>query len=168
MYWWFWAEGLFNEVYAPDPPLNPHLLFCVKSSLLLKTNWNYNGVITVQTYKNGVSRPLRIQSQGCLRTSENLFLWPVPDPRTGLSLFRKHLTSCILIFSRSAIVTVQPFWTPANDYFNRNPYLPAPTVILDKHFCNFVNFALISLHIFVVQQSVTQLFLESLSLGLQS
>lgn len=103
------------------PPI-PHQIHTCCSvyhlpSLLLMTDWNYNGVIRVQIYKNGVRQPLRICSRTCLYTTENLtFLWPVLDPRTGLALFRATLGSCTLVVSRSPLSTVQPFWTPVYPY----------------------------------------------------
>ena len=149
------------------PPI-PHQIHTCCSvynlpSLLLMTDWNYSGVIRVQTYKNGVRQPLRIWSRTCLYTTKNLtFLWPVLDPRTGLALFRATPASCILVVLRSPLSTVQPFWTPVYPYLIGTLTCQIQLYFL-KHLCNFEGFALISLTHFIVQWGTIQLLLESVS-----
>ena len=82
----------------------------------VRCDWMTN-TITTQAYKNRVGWPLRIWSQTHLSTTENMsFLWTVADPRTPPAVLRTIPTSSTLMFSRSPLVTMQPFLTTTNPY----------------------------------------------------
>ena len=117
------------------PPIPHQIHTCCSvynlSFLLLITDWNYNGVIRVQTYINGVRQPLGIWSRMCLCTTENLtfFLtWPRSKDRSNpIQSNTCQLHSCSLKvspFNYAAILD------PSLSIFNRNPYLPDPVIFL--------------------------------------
>ena len=80
----------------------------------VRHDWMTN-TITTQAYKNRVGWPLRIWSQTHLSITENMsFPWTVADPRTPPAVLRTIPTNSNLMFSRSPLVTMQPFLTPTN------------------------------------------------------
>ena len=115
------------------PPI-PHQIHACCSvynlpSLLLMTDWNYNGVIRVQTYKNGVRQPLRIWSRTSLHHWEPDISLTCPRSKDRSSPIQSN--TCQL---HSCSLKVTPFncaaiLDPGLSILNRNPYLPDPIIL---------------------------------------
>lgn len=117
----YWYCGSVYQVSASHSPPNPYLGCSVYNlpSLLLMTDWNYNGVIRVQTYKNGVRQPLRIWSQDVSlhHWEPDISLTCPRSGRTGLALFRATIpASCILVVLRSPLFNCAAILDPAYPY----------------------------------------------------